>query len=84
MIKILAILFFLLVSTSTIAQINKDSDLYKTLKARDSLLFELGFNQCKIDKFEHFISKDLEFYHDQGGLTTNKEDFLANVKNNIC
>ena len=31
-----------------------------------------------------FISDDLEFYHDQGGLTTNKEDFLNAVKNNIC
>lgn len=84
MIRILTSLFALFIFNTTIAQISHDSDLYKTLKIQDSLLFELGFNQCKIDKFQNYISEDLEFYHDQGGLTTNKEDFLANVKNNIC
>ncbi|QYA25861.1 nuclear transport factor 2 family protein [Gramella sp. MT6] len=66
------------------AQVSHDSKLYKDLKARDSLLFDLGFNQCKINAYENFISEDLEFYHDQGGLTTNKEDFLNAVRNNIC
>ena len=66
------------------AQVSHDSELYLELKARDSLLFDLGFNECKIDAFQSFISEDLEFYHDQGGLTTNKEDFLDAVKNNIC
>lgn len=76
------ILLFTIASMS--AQVSTGSDLYKDLKSRDSLLFDLGFNQCKIDEFENFISEDLEFYHDQGGLSTNKEDFLKAVKNNIC
>lgn len=62
----------------------RDSELFKTLKKNDSLIFEVGFNQCEIGAFEHLIAEDLEFYHDQGGLTTNKEDFLKNVRNNIC
>lgn len=66
------------------AQVNSDSDLFKQLKIKDSLLFDVGFNQCKISEFENFISEDLEFYHDQGGLSTNKEDFLNAVRNNIC
>jgi len=74
--------FFLFSSVS--AQVSSDSDLYKQLKSRDSLLFDLGFNRCKIDQFESFVSDDLEFYHDKGGLTINKEDFLKNVRNNIC
>ncbi|WP_300434595.1 nuclear transport factor 2 family protein [Christiangramia sp.] len=79
--KILVALFAI---TSMSAQVDRESDLYKQLQSRDSLLFDLGFNQCKIGQFENFISEDLEFYHDQGGLSTNKEDFLNAVKNNIC
>lgn len=82
--SILSIILGLFTIASMSAQVGAESDLYKELKSRDSLLFDLGFNQCKIDEFEHFISQDLEFYHDQGGLTTNKEDFLNAVKNNIC
>jgi hypothetical protein len=66
------------------SQVPKDSELFEALKKNDSLLFDAGFNNCEISAFEHLISYDLEFYHDQGGLTTNKEDFLNNVRNNIC
>lgn len=69
---------------SAFGQVREDTSLFKQLKSRDSLLFELGFNECKIAEFEYFISEDLEFYHDQGGLSTNKKDFLDAVKNNIC
>ena len=82
--KLLIAIISIFATQSLSAQVSHDSDLYKQLKARDSLLFDLGFNQCKISEFESFISDDLEFYHDQGGLTTNKEDFLNAVKNNIC
>lgn len=82
--SILNMIFLLFTIASMSGQIGTGSDLYKELKSRDSLLFDLGFNQCKVDEFEHFISDDLEFYHDQGGLSTNKEDFLKAVKNNIC
>ncbi|MUP46224.1 nuclear transport factor 2 family protein [Gramella sp. BOM4] len=79
------ITFFIgLIFLNSFAQENKDSELFTELKSRDSLLFDRGFNLCKIDEFEDFISEDLEFYHDQGGLTTNKADFLKNVRNNIC
>lgn len=67
-----------------ICQVARDSALFKQLKDRDSLLFELGFNECKIAEFEYFISNDLEFYHDQAGLSSSKEDFLGAIRNNIC
>lgn len=82
--NILTSLIILFVFSSITAQESHDSKLYKQLKSRDSLLFDLGFNKCKIEAFERFISEDLEFYHDQGGLSTNKEDFLNAVRNNIC
>ncbi|SDR67097.1 nuclear transport factor 2 family protein [Gramella sp. MAR_2010_147] len=82
--KTLTTLICLFVFNLINSQVDQNSDLYISLKSRDSLLFDIGFNQCKIERFESFVSKDLEFYHDQGGLTTNKEDFLENVRNNIC
>ncbi len=82
--NILASLICLIAFSSLSAQVSHDSDLYRQLKSRDSLLFDLGFNQCKIDKFENFINDDLEFYHDQGGLSTTKKDFLEAIHNNIC
>lgn len=82
-----ASLYFLLIFLFPVylfSQEAKDSGLFLTLKKNDSLLFEAGFNNCEIEAFEHLIAEDLEFFHDKGGLTTNKEDFLKNVKNNIC
>lgn len=77
-------LLFLFTTGPVLSQESRDSDLFLTLKKNDSLLFEAGFNNCDIATLEHIVSEDLEFYHDQGGLTTNKEDFLKNVRNNIC
>jgi hypothetical protein len=83
--KINILLFIAILSLNSLpAQVSQDSEVFKQLKARDSLLFERGFNKCEIADFEFFISKDLEFYHDQGGVTTNKADFLKAVRNNIC
>ena len=83
--KINSLLLFLVIGLySATAQVKPDSELFQKLLEKDSLLFDRGFNECKIDEFENFVSEDLEFYHDQGGLTTNKQDFLENVKNNIC
>ncbi|MGB5008316.1 MAG: nuclear transport factor 2 family protein, partial [Ferruginibacter sp.] len=30
------------------------------------------------------FSEDIEFYHDQGGLMTNKDSLMLATKNNIC
>lgn len=76
--------FAFFITLPVLSQEARDSELFQTLKKKDSLLFDAGFNHCDIAAFEHLISEDLEFYHDQGGLTTNKKDFLNNVRNNIC
>ena len=74
----------LFINFPVLSQEAKDSELFQTLKKNDSLLFAEGFNNCNPAAFEHFIAEDLEFYHDQGGLTTNKKDFLADLKENVC
>lgn len=80
----LIFLISLFVALPLLSQEGKDSEIFQALKKNDSLLFDAGFNNCDIAAFEHLIAEDLEFYHDEGGLTTNKEDFLKNVRSNIC
>ncbi len=66
------------------AQVDKNSKLFKTLKAKDSILFKIGFNKCKIDQSAKLMYDDLEFYHDKGGITNSKEEFVKTMKNGIC
>lgn len=69
---------------NTTAQVEPSSELYKTIKDMDKILFENGFNKCIISDMEPLISDNLEFYHDQGGITNSKEKFLLTIKQNIC
>ncbi len=66
------------------AQVNKDSELFKTLLERDQLLFGEGFNQCKMERFEELLNEDMEFYHDITGVMKSKSDFVNNFKNGPC
>jgi hypothetical protein len=60
------------------------TELYQQLKTNDSLLFSVGFNTCTVAAFEHLIASDLEFYHDQSGVTHSKKAFLETFRKNIC
>ncbi|KFF04975.1 serine hydrolase [Flavobacterium reichenbachii] len=65
------------------SQEQKNSELYKTIMSRDSLLFNIGFNTCDIKQFEDLYTADFEFYHDKDSVS-NKTKFLYNLKNGIC
>ncbi len=66
------------------AQVNHSNELFKILKANDSLLFNLGFNNCDLSQFEKLVSENFEFYHDQAGITSTKAAFILGVKNGLC
>jgi len=66
------------------AQVPKTTELYKTLKENDSLLFDIGFNKCDISQFENLVSGYFEFYHDQSGITHTKSGFISGIKNGLC
>lgn len=78
--SILFLLFFIFGN----AQVGKRDQLYITLKEKDSLLFNEGFNKCSISQFEKLLSESFEFYHDQGGITSSKKAFIEGVKKNVC
>lgn len=82
--KIFLITIFLSVSLlSSYGQVDRSSELFRSLKQQDSIFFERTFNQCDLEYLEKHISEDLEFYHDLGGLQ-DKAAFLENTRKNLC
>ncbi len=82
-IRITVLLAFFL-SIQMNSQVEKSSELYKTIEKMDSIIFENGFNKCLLSDMEPLISEDLEFYHDKSGLSTSKKAFIEAVEKNIC
>jgi CubicO group peptidase (beta-lactamase class C family) len=66
------------------SQLEKSSELYKVIIKKDSLLFNIGFNNCNISQFEILVSDNFEFYHDKGGIVSSKSKFIKNIKSGIC
>ena len=88
--KIVVYFWSLLTSLFTQAQVNeiqpyeaKDVKLHQEIVKMDSIFFN-AYNTCNLKVQEELISEDLEFYHDNGGLSTSKKDLLAALKKNIC
>jgi hypothetical protein len=61
----------------------KPDPLFTTIKSLDAKLFD-AYNQCDLTTLGAMVSDDLEFYHDQTGLSVGKAPFLAAIKQNIC
>jgi CubicO group peptidase (beta-lactamase class C family) len=78
------LIYLLFLSTVLIAQVEESTELYKTIKEKDSLLFNLGFNNCDITQFEKLVSDNFEFYHDQAGITNSKSEFIQGIENGLC
>ncbi|HXJ43501.1 MAG TPA: nuclear transport factor 2 family protein [Bryobacteraceae bacterium] len=63
--------------------IKSQKDLDKAVAALDTALFD-SYNRCDLEKFASFFVDDVEFYHDQGGVTLGKESLTDSVRKNIC
>ncbi|MCF6349358.1 MAG: nuclear transport factor 2 family protein [Flavobacteriaceae bacterium] len=84
--KIISTMFLILVLsiTNITAQVEKSSELFKTLKRNDSLIFDSSFNTCNLKILAKLINDDFEFYHDKSGVLEGKDDFIKNTKNGLC
>lgn len=58
-------------------------ELFRTIASLDTALFD-SYNSCDLQKFKTFFTDDVEFYHDQGGLTVGAQTLTEQVNNNIC
>src|SRR5690242_7690035 len=63
--------------------IKSQVELDKAVAALDAALFD-SYNRCDLEKFASFFAEDVEFYHDQGGVTLGRAALTDSVKKNIC
>lgn len=77
------LLSLLLLGPTTAFTQSGQSKLFETMQALDTQLFEAA-NHCNYEKLTAMVDENLEFYHDQGGLTLGRQAFLASIKNNTC
>jgi CubicO group peptidase (beta-lactamase class C family) len=83
MTKIRLIILLFTLTNSVFAQVDKNSQLYKIIFSKDSLLFNVGFNTCDINQFENLLSEKFEFFHDKDSISY-KTEFIHNLKNGLC
>ena len=75
----IAALSLLLVITPTFAEPMIDSragSLFDTIAAQDKRLFD-AYNSCDLKTLTGMVSEDLEFYHDQTGLSRGRKAFVG-------
>ena len=58
-------------------------ELFQTIASLDRALFD-SYNRCDLEKFSSFFIDEVEFYHDQGGLTLGNRNLTESIKKNIC
>ncbi|MBC5836579.1 nuclear transport factor 2 family protein [Flavobacterium sp. F-392] len=46
--------------------------------------FFQAYNSCDLEKQAAIYNDKIEFYHDQGGLITSKQDLIEGTRKNIC
>lgn len=82
--KTVLVIFIIVIINNINAQSKTESDLFNTLKMADSILFDIGFNQCNLPQVAQLVAEDIEFYHDRDGITKSKDKFIASIKDNLC
>lgn len=81
---ILLFLSVMLASFRLFSQVDTSTELFTSLKIKDSLLFNIGFNTCDISQFENLVSDHFEFYHDKSGITSSKTAFISSIREGLC
>lgn len=61
--------------------------LFSIVSKLDADLFNT-FNHCaspdQLQKHASYFAPDVEFYHDKGGVTWTRHDYIANTRKNVC
>ncbi len=83
-IVIFVCLFLPSLALTIYGQHSENTELYKILKEKDSLLFHAAFNTCDPETMASLFTEDFEFYHDKGGVTLGRDEFLAPMVENCA
>ena len=81
------IAFASVIPTAAMAEANADGRLRETIHRLDHGLFD-SFNKCadgaQLTRHASYFAEDVEFYHDNGGVTWTREAMLANTRQYAC
>lgn len=58
-------------------------ELLKTISSLDGQVFD-AYNHCDLEKLATYFTEDLEFYHDQSGLSRGRQTMIADIKKYVC
>ena len=88
--KALFAVAFFFYSLMTAAQVDEipvyksiNIDLYNDIIKMDSIYFT-AYNSCDLKTQSSIYADDIEFFHDKGGLLTDKNILLKSLEENIC
>lgn len=79
------LLLLLLVPIGAVAQtvIPEGPELTRQLWKVDSLFFD-AYNRCDMATARRYLDPNLEFYHDQGGVTRGEAEMIRSIEKYIC
>jgi len=90
MIKFFLFIIALLMSFFSSAQVNEiqkykpsDIKLHNEIVKMDAKYFN-AYNTCDMQTQADLYDENIEFFHDKGGLATDKKELLKALKENIC
>ena len=78
-----AIIMLLCTLINPLSAQTKEQKLEAVIRQNDSS-FWTAYNNCDTLNIRQFITEDIEFYHDKGGLTIGLENFMASVRKSLC
>ncbi|PQJ82382.1 nuclear transport factor 2 family protein [Polaribacter glomeratus] len=88
--KVLFAIAFFFYSLITAAQVDEipaykplNIDLYNDILKMDSIYFT-AYNTCDLKTQAAIYADEIEFFHDKGGLLTDKDVLLKSLEENIC
>ena len=75
-------------AASTLATVQQQqTPLFSEISTLDQGVFD-AFNKCsdsaELKKHASYFDQDVEFYHDTGGVTWNRDDMIANTQKYAC
>jgi len=59
-----------------------DDTLFRQIAASDSAFFD-AYNNCQLSTMKSYLTSDIEFYHDQTGLS-HRPKLMDDLRKNIC
>jgi hypothetical protein len=71
------------VGTAPSLSAQKQDSLYQNIARLDSIIFD-AYNHCALTTMAPYFAPDLEFYHDQSGLSRGREAMLRDVKKYVA